>query len=165
MSNEGSLKTKWRRHAEERGFWTKSLSPHQIPGLPDLLVIDKSASDTIRGMRRTRQHQVEAKIARIGPRTKFVFDASRDATPLQQVWMRQMAAMGASAWWLVLDKGFWLLVPATTLLVPRFTWNKSKCAYGTRIIELEEPETNRKKAVAAMDRILATIKTKVVRGH
>jgi hypothetical protein len=161
--NEGDLKAKWRRQALKHGFAVRAMSPHQIPGMPDLLVTDIGADDVIRTMRRTRQHWIEAKVAKLGPRQELVFSAARDATPNQIRWLLLCVEMGAPGWWLVLDPAHWAIVPARTLELKRPHWHRIKRKYGARIPELEEPERNRAKLVKAAEPRLARVELEVVR--
>jgi hypothetical protein len=140
--SEADLKAKWRRHALKHGIWTRSLSPHQIPGLPDIVAVDCAASDVVRELSRTRTHWIEAKVAHAGP---AAFRASRDATAPQVTWIQTVGQLGGSAWWLVLGEKRWLLVPWDRLEVGREEFDRKARKYGAAPQELFEPEAERAK--------------------
>lgn len=149
--NEGTLKAKWTRHARKAGFEVKPMSPHQIPGLPDLIVVDKACSVVVRAMWRCRQHWVEAKVAKSGP---HAFRAERDATAKQVDWVLRFRIMGVPTWWLILAPGKWALFPGDQLEVTREQFAAKAKAYGRRIEELSEPETDRHVLAAKTDKLL-----------
>ena len=156
--NEGSLKTKWNRHTRKQGFEIKSLSPHQIPGLPDLIVVDKAASEFIRDYHRTKVHLIEAKLFKDRP---DCFRAERDATAKQVEWIVTWAMLGVPTWWLILSPGKWMLVEGTQLVVKRTKFKKSARKYGDRVSQLCEPEHNRHVMADAMDTVLDRHRLKI----
>lgn len=156
--NEGALKTKWRRHAHKQGFETRSLSPHQIPGLPDIVAVDRAASDLIRQYRRVRNHWIEAKVFQERP---MCFDAKRDATANQVSWIWGWNKLGCSTWWLVLGESRWMLIPGDQLKLSRSDFERRSKRYGDRISELCEPERNRLALAAKMAEVLDGIKVRV----
>jgi len=145
--SEAKLKVKWRQAAKEQGFWVRALSPHQIPGLPDIVVADVGASEATRAMRRTRHHWIEAKLARLAAKNKLVFSAPRDATAQQIRWALYCHELGIPAWWLLLDSSGWMLVPSGRLQVGFEDWAKGIRRYGTALTDLHEPEVGRAKLV------------------
>lgn len=138
--NEGTLKSKWRRAAEKRGFFTQALSPHQIRGMPDLRVIDLAACEVMSGLYRVHEHKLEAKVAKLGPRTEDVFNARRDATPHQVLWCLNDRTAGLTTWWLILSPTHWAIIPGDRLSLSREDWEKVKAEYGAPIEQLEEAE-------------------------
>ena len=155
---EGPLKTKWRKHAVKDGIWTKSMSPHQIPGCPDLIAVDVAASDVIRTMYRTRFHWIEAKVANSGPR---VFVLGRDATFHQAMWIRTMGMLGVSAWWLILSDDKWLLFPWSCDEISREVFRRKAKKYGTPVVQLYEPEAKRSELVTPMTERLERLELEV----
>jgi hypothetical protein len=149
--NEGTLKAKWTRHARKAGFRVKALSPHQIPGLPDLIVVDKACSVVVRGLFRCRQHWVEAKVAKAGP---FVFKAERDATGKQADWQLSFRIMGVPTWWLILAPDKWALIPGDQLEMTKQQFAAKARPYGRRISELCEPEIERHVLAKKTDALL-----------
>ncbi len=139
--NEGTLKSRWRRAAEKQGFFTQALSPHQIRGMPDLRVIDLAAGEVMIGMFRVNEHKLEAKVARLGPRTEDAFNARRDATPHQVLWCLNDRSAGLTTWWLILSPTHWVIIPGDQLSLSREAWEKEKAEYGAPISQLEELET------------------------
>ncbi len=139
--NEGTLKTKWRRAAEKQGFFTQALSPHQIRGMPDLRVIDLAACEVMSDMYRVHEHKLEAKVARLGPRTEDAFSARRDATPHQVLWCLNDRSAGLTTWWLILSPTHWVIIPGDQLSLSREEWEKGKAEYGAPVSQLEELET------------------------
>ena len=99
MPNEGDLKQRWIRWARKQGLHVKPLGPHQIPGMPDMKVTDRGTTESIHKYHRARTWWVEAKAVKDKP---LVFSAKRDATANQVRWLRQEAAMGVGALWLIL---------------------------------------------------------------
>ncbi len=139
--NEGQLKAKWKRHAEKHGFFCQSLSPHQIRGMPDLRVIDLAACEVMRGTFRVHEHKLEAKVARLGPRTEDAFSARRDATPHQVLWCLNDRTAGLTTWWLILSPTHWAIIPGDQLSLSREEWEKGKAEYGMPLTQLEEEES------------------------
>ena len=142
--SEATLKTKWRRHAAKHGIYSKSMSPHQIPGCPDIVAIDCGASGIVLALARTRLHWIEAKVVDPGP---AAFRIDRDPTAAQVLWIRTMGLLGGSAWWLLLSDKTWLLVPWATDEVTRERFRRKARKYGAAPSELFEPEAERKKFV------------------
>lgn len=138
--SERTLRDRWRRFALRQGLEVRVMSPHQIRGLSDLLVLDRAVSDMLREWRRGRVHWVETKQLQSGPRA---FDAKRDATHHQVKWLGDMAALGCGAWWLVLGPEGWVLVPHTKLKLTRDEFGRQARRYGAPIMELREPERQR----------------------
>jgi hypothetical protein len=136
------------------------MSPHQIPGLPDLIVVDKACSVVVREMFRCRQHWVEAKVAQPGP---HVFKAERDATAKQVNWVLSWRIMGVPTWWLILAKDKWALIPGNQLQMTRQQFAAKARPYGRRIVELCEPEVERHVLAKKTDQLLTTAVAKVAK--
>lgn len=149
--NEGTLKAKWVRHIRKQGFEVKALSPTSVPGLPDLVVIDKSETKEIRGWHRARVHWVEAKVYKDRP---DCFTARREATAKQTDFITTWNLIGAPTWWLILAPKKWLLVDGQTLSVKRTKFNRSARSYGDAVKDLHAPETQRYVQSAALDVVL-----------
>lgn len=158
MASEATLKKKWRKHAQTHGISTRSLSPHQIPGLPDIYAVDTAASDVMRDYKRTRGHWVEAKVVDQGP---SAFKATRDATPKQIEWMLFHHECGVPCYWLLLGEDHWMIVPADTLEVSRERWKRERKKYGVRVKELEEPEVQRKKMMKEAAKRIQEVRARV----
>lgn len=158
--SEASLKTRWRRAVSKHGIWSKSLSPHQIPGLPDIVAVDCGASGVIRDLRRTRVHWIEAKVVQKGPRA---FDVYRDATGPQIKFIRTMGILGVPAWWLVLGERTWMLVSWDCDEVTREQFRRAR-AYKSPPTELFEPEVDRKKLLEPTASMVEAMETKIVRA-
>lgn len=154
--NEDTLKSKWCRYAKREGFATKRLGPHQIPGLPDLIAMDRGLELETKSKRRGRCHWVEAKVAKPVKRSgSNVFSADRDATTKQIEWLALFAALGIPSWWLVLSEDCWALVPGTQMTLTKAKWDQLKRPYKGDVYELMDSTTQnaeqRKLAVAETD--------------
>lgn len=162
--SEANLKLRWRRHAAKHGVWSRSMSPHQIPGCPDIIAMDCCASDVIREMARGRGHWIEAKALHAGP---SAFRASRDATAPQVAWIRTVGELGGSAWWLVLGPSTWLLVPWSTNEVARDEFVRRAKRYGAPPTVLFEPESpqERKRLAEAAGRRIEAVRAESLRGR
>lgn len=158
--NEGTLKAKWTRHIRKQSFEVKPLSPHQIPGLPDLVVVDKSESEFIRDYHRTSVHWIEAKVFQDRP---DCFKAQRDATAKQVEFITTWRIMGVPTWWLILDQSRWMLIPGDQLLLSRTAFKKSARKYGDKVAKLCAPEKNRHVMAAATDAMMDTQRMKIAR--
>lgn len=156
MPNEGDLKARWLRWARKQGVFGKSLGPHQIPGMPDMFLVDKGTSESIRRYTRSRVHWVEAKVAQDKP---LVFSAKRDATSNQIRWLRQQAAMGVSAKWLILSKDGWCFLDADVAELTRQKWTGKRRAYGLKLVPVIEEDfgKDRDAQLAATDDAFAQI--------
>lgn len=160
MPNEGDLKQRWTRWARKQDLKVKPLGPHQIAGMPDLLVHDPGESEVIAGFCRTRQHWIEAKPTNPGP---YAFKAKRDATPAQVRWLKEFAACGIPTWWLILNSEGWALIPGTETVLKRDDWAKKMRPYGAKIHELVDSDSLRKSLVDERKKAIARIEQEVIK--
>ena len=163
MANEGTLKQKWLRNARKQGLYGKSLSPHQIPGMPDIIVMDKGITQVTQETRRARCWWLEAKVCDPGP---FAFKASRDATPQQTRWELTFNALGQGTGWLILGDDRWMYAPADELVVTRETFQKKARPYSdpaTYRPFRDEIETRRAPFVRATEDAIESIEQRVLK--
>ncbi len=160
MPNEGALKTRWTKWARRQDLFVKPMGPHQIAGLPDLLVIDKGESEVIGGFGRVKQNWVEAKPLHAGP---SAFKAKRDASPNQVKWLKWFAALGTPTWWLILSSDGWMLIDGREDTLTREAWQKGMRKYGAKITQLIDADSQRKELVGKRQKLYERIEQAVLR--
>lgn len=163
MATEGTLKTKWIRNIRKQGFIAKSMSPHQIPGLPDILVLDRGVTPVVQETHRGRCWWLEAKKCNPGP---FAFKAERDATPAQTKWVLTWDTLGQPSGWLVLDDQRWMFAPSTQLVVTREEFTKKAIVYSSEYRMLrDEIEPRRAPLIRDTDKRVDSIEKQILRMY
>ncbi len=100
------------------------MSPHQIPGLPDIYVMD----DEWGGV------WIEAKVAKPVRRPEtHVFSAERDATGPQIDWLNDALYRDIGAWWLILDDDYWVIMGAERKTMTLGEWLSTRKPYGAEV--------------------------------
>lgn len=108
--------------------------------MPDMFLVDRGTSESIRRYQRSKVHWVEAKVAKNLP---LVFSAKRDSTPSQIRWLQQQDALGVSALWLILSPDGWCFMNAKETELSRQKWASRRKAYGLKLNPVIEEDFGR----------------------